>query len=68
MAIKCHPSLLVEIERVVAEARSGQHGGKPFLDGLHYGLSIAGLTDDPKVRENWARGEGRAARRKRFRE
>ncbi|MBM4467712.1 MAG: hypothetical protein FJ014_19545 [Chloroflexi bacterium] len=54
-------ALLVEIERVVAEARSGLHGGTPFLEGLHYGLTLAGLMDDPEVKRSWARGEVLAA-------
>ena len=58
--------LLVEIERVVAEAKSGLHGGEPFLEGLRYGLKLAGLMDDPEVEQSWARGETRAAQRSRI--
>lgn len=58
--------LLVEIERVVAEAKSGSHGGEPFLEGLHYGLMLAGLIHDPEVQQSWARGETRAAQRSRI--
>ncbi len=54
-------ALLHEIEQLVIEARSGRHGGKPFLEGLRYGLRLAGLMVDPKVQESWARGEARAA-------
>ena len=56
-------ALLVEIERVVAEAKSGLYGGEPFLEGLHYGLMLAGVMDDPEVEQSWARGETLAAQR-----
>ncbi len=58
--------MLREIEELVAEARSGAHGGKPFLDGLHYGLLLAGLVDDPEIQQSWARGEARAAQKERI--
>jgi hypothetical protein len=54
-------ALLHEIEQLVVEARSGRHGGEPFLEGLRYGLRLAGLMYDPQVKESWARGEARAA-------
>ena len=50
-------ALLEEIERVVAEAKSGLHGGGEFLDGLRYGLTLASLMEDPDVKQGWARGE-----------
>ena len=63
METKCRQTLLMEIEQVVAEAKSGSHGGTPFLEGLHYGLTLAGLMDDPDVKQSWARGEALAAQR-----
>ena len=63
METKHRQALLVEIERLVAEAKSGLHGGKPFLEGLHYGLTLAGLMADPEVKQSWARGEVLAAQR-----
>ena len=54
-------ALLQEIEQLVAEAKSGLHGGEPFLEGLRYGLRLAGLIYDSEVRESWARGEALAA-------
>ena len=63
METKHRQALLVEIERLVAEAKSGLHGGKPFLEGLHYGLTLAGLMADPEVKQSWARGEALAAQR-----
>jgi hypothetical protein len=63
METKHRQPLLVEIERLVAEAKSGLHGGKPFLEGLHYGLTLGGLMDDAEVRQSWARGEMLAAQR-----
>ncbi len=54
-------ALLEEIEQLVAEAKSGLHGGEPFLEGLRYGLRSAGLIYDPEVEESWARGEALAA-------
>jgi hypothetical protein len=59
---------LVEIEQVVAESKSGSHGGRPFLEGLHYGLMLAGLIDDPEIQQSWARGETRAAQRSQIHE
>ncbi len=53
-------TLLVEVERLVVEARSGLHGGASFLEGLRYGLTLAGLMEDPEVKQSWARGEGLA--------
>jgi len=53
-------ALLVEVEQLVAEAKSGLHGGASFLDGLRYGLTLAGLMEDPEVKQSWARGEGLA--------
>jgi hypothetical protein len=50
-----------EVEQLVAEARSGLHGGAAFLDGLRYGLTLAGLMEDPEVKQSWARGEALAA-------
>jgi len=55
-----HQALLREIEQLVAEARSGLHGGTAFLDGLRYGLTLAGLMEDPEVKQSWARGEALA--------
>ncbi len=55
-----HQALLVEVERLVVEARSGLHGGASFLEGLRYGLTLAGLMEDPEVKQSWARGEGLA--------
>ena len=63
METKRRQALLVEIERLVAEAKSGLHGGTPFLEGFHYGLILAGLMDDPEAQQSWARGEARAAQR-----
>ena len=63
METKCRQALLMEIEQVVAEAKSGLHGGTPFLEGLHYGLTLAGLMADPEVKQSWARGEVLAAQR-----
>ena len=59
---KCRQALLEEIEQVVAEAKSGSHGGEPFLDSLHYGLTLAGLMNEAEVKQSWARGEARAAK------
>jgi len=53
-------ALLVEVEQLVAEAKSGLHGGASFLDGLRYGLTLAGMMEDPEVKQSWARGEGLA--------
>ena len=53
-------ALLVEVEQLVAEAKSGLHGGASFLEGLRYGLTLAGLMEDPEVKLGWARGEGLA--------
>jgi hypothetical protein len=53
-------ALLVEVERLVVEARSGLHGGAAFLEGLRYGLTLAGLMENPEVKQSWARGEGLA--------
>jgi hypothetical protein len=53
-------ALLVEVERLVVEVRSGLHGGASFLEGLRYGLTLAGLMEDPEVKQSWARGEGLA--------
>jgi len=53
-------ALLEEIERLVTEAKSGLHGRAPFLDGLWYGLTLAGLMEDPEVKQSWARGEALA--------
>lgn len=39
-------ALLEEIERLVLEAKSGLHGGAAFLEGLRYGLTLAGLMED----------------------
>ena len=50
-------ALLEEIEKLVVEAKSGLHGGAAFLDGLRYGLTLAGLMEDPDVKQSWARGE-----------
>jgi len=61
METKCRQALLEEIEQVVAEAKSGSHGGEPFLEGLRYGLRLACLIYDPEVQQSWARGEARAA-------
>ena len=52
--------LLVEVERLVIEAKSGLHGGAVFLEGLRYGLTLAGLMEDPEVKQSWARGEALA--------
>jgi hypothetical protein len=54
-------ALLLEVERLVAEAKSGLHGGTTFIDGLRYGLTLAGLMEDPEVKQSWARGEALAA-------
>ncbi len=51
----------MEVERLVVEAKSGLHGGMAFLDGLRYGLALAGLMEDPGVKQRWARGEALAA-------
>jgi len=61
METKRRQALLEEIEQLVAEAKSGSHGGTPFLEGLHYGLTLAGLMHDPEVEQSWARGEVLAA-------
>jgi hypothetical protein len=53
-------ALLVEVERLVVEAKSGLHGGTVFLDGLRYGLTLAGLMEDAEVKQSWARGEALA--------
>lgn len=53
-------ALLEEIEQIVVEARPGLHGGATFLDGLRYGLTLAGLMEDPEVKQSWARGEALA--------
>jgi len=53
-------ALFVEVKQLVAEARSGLHGGASFLDGLRYGLTLAGMMEDPEVKQGWARGEGLA--------
>jgi hypothetical protein len=53
-------ALLVEVERLVVEAKSGLHGGPAFLDGLRYGLMLAGLMEDPEVKQSWACGEALA--------
>ena len=50
-------ALLLEVERLVVEAKSGLHGGAAFLDGLRYGLTLAGLMEDAEVKQSWARGE-----------
>ena len=50
-------ALLVEVEQLVVEAKSGLHGEAAFLDGLRYGLTLAGLMEDPEVKQSWARGE-----------
>jgi len=55
-----HQALLVEVERLVVEARSGLHGGASFLEGLRYGLTLAGMMEDAEVKQSWARGEGLA--------
>jgi hypothetical protein len=31
-----------------------------FLDGLRYGLTLAGLMEDPEVKQSWAAGEALA--------
>lgn len=54
-------ALLVEVEQLVVEAKSGLHGGAAFLEGLRYGLTLAGLMEDPEVKQSWARGEALAA-------
>jgi len=53
-------ALLLEVEQLIVEARSGLHGGAAFLDGLGYGLTLAGLMDDPEVKRSWAHGEALA--------
>jgi hypothetical protein len=53
-------ALLEEIEKLVVEAKSGLHGGAAFLDGLRYGLTLAGLMEDAEVKRTWARGEALA--------
>ena len=63
METKRRQALLEEIEQLVAEAKSGSHGGEPFLEGLHYGLTLAGLMNEAEVKQSWARGEARAAQR-----
>jgi len=50
-----------EIEAVVAEATQAQDFH--FLEGLEYGLILAGLHDTPLIREAWATGQARAERR-----
>jgi hypothetical protein len=54
-------ALLVEVERLVVEAKSGLHGGVAFLEGLRYGLTLAGLMQDSEVKQSWASGEALAA-------
>jgi hypothetical protein len=53
-------ALLEEIEKLVIEAKSGLHGGAAFLDGLRYGLTLAGLMENAEVKQSWARGEALA--------
>jgi hypothetical protein len=53
-------ALSEEIEKLVVEAKSGLHGGAAFLEGLRYGLTLAGLMEDPEVKQSWARGEALA--------
>jgi len=53
-------ALLEEIEQLVVETRSGLHGGAAFLEGLRYGLTLAGLMEDPEVKQSWAHGEALA--------
>ncbi len=50
-------ALLLEVKQLVAEAKSGLHGGASFLEGLRYGLTLAGMMEDPEIKQGWARGE-----------
>ena len=53
-------ALLLEVKQLVAEAKSGLHGGTAFLDGLRYGLTLAGLMEDPEVKQSWTRSDALA--------